>query len=71
MKPVGRRIRERCRKRWTDDIKDDLWLLEAWEGCVARGQNGGTFWADEDPQWVVMPEEELFKENGHTVVDSV
>jgi hypothetical protein len=41
-KPIGRRIRERPRKRWIEDTEDDIQIMGIKGGgnCVRKGRNG-------------------------------
>ena len=41
-KPTGRRNRGRPRKRWIEDIEEDIQIMEinCGESCVRKGQNG-------------------------------
>jgi len=61
-KPTGRRNRGRPRKRWIEDIEEDIQIMgkRGWRKlCKERAE-----WKKitENPQWVVMPvkEEEEF-----------
>jgi hypothetical protein len=60
-KTIGRRIRGRPRKRWFDDIEEDIQIMgiRGWRKlCKERAEWKRITEKAKNPQWVVTPEEE-------------